>query len=190
MSLERQYSDDPSDSMRDEDSDAHVADEPGRELPYDPAIEVRAFRQERERCLQEARDYTMTAVACAFAGILTPIMINANWVTGSPYPRESALDGRAKDEIVIRGFDSTITPYRLSDRRQVAELIGEKPDLNSQEFKGAASRIIQDNQSESWGSNIARFVGSAAGLAGFLGALGCTYMAFRHSRAAGQYENS
>jgi hypothetical protein len=175
MSLERQYSDDPSDSMRDEDTDAHIGDEPARELKDDPTIEARAFRQERERCLQKARDYRVTAVACAIAGILTPIMINANWVTGSPYPRESALDDRANDERVIRDFDSTITPYRLNDRRQVAELIGEKPDLDNQNFIGSAGRIIQDNQSESWVSKSAPIVGGGAALVGIIGSaiLGC-----------------
>jgi hypothetical protein len=161
-----------------------------KEVVIDPTIAERALREARENSLKSARDYTVAAVACAFAGILTPIMINANWVTGSPYPRESALGDRANDERVIRDFDSTITPYRLNDRRQVTELIGKNSDLNNQNFIGAAGRIIQDNPSESWGSNIARFVGSAAGLAGFFGTLGCSYMAFRHSRASGQYENS
>ena len=155
-----------------------------KEVVIDPTIAAYARQQERRRHQQSAFDNIVTAAACAIAGVLAPIMINTNLVTGSPYPRESALEARANDEIVIRNADKKINPYWLNNRQQVTGLIGQNPNLNNQNFRGAAERIIQDNQSESWGSKIAGFVALTAGLTGLGGTLWFSYKAYGHHCSA------
>ena len=161
-----------------------------KEVVIDPTIAERARQEKRREHQQSARDYIVTAAACAIAGVLAPIMINASLVTGSPYPRESALEDRVNDEIVIRSADTTIDPYSLNDRLKVSGLIGQNPNLNNPNFIGAAERIIQDNQSESWGSKNAGLVAFTAGLVGVGGTLWCSYMANRHHRSARENEGN
>ena len=174
----------------DDDSDDVIEESRTSSSSSDPTIAAYARQQERRRHQQSARDNIVTALACASAGVLAPIMINANWVTGSPYPPESALEDRANDEIVIRNADKEINPYWLHDRQQATNLIGKNPNLNNQDFIGAAERIIQDNQSESWGSKNAGLVALAAGLAGLGGTLWFSYKAYGHHCSARQDEGN
>ena len=174
------------------DDDSDDVTEEGRtsSSSSDPTIAAYARQQERRRHQQSAFDNIVTALACASAGVLAPIMINTNLVTGSPYPRESALEARANDEIVIRNADKKINPYWLNNRQQVTGLIGQNQNLKEPQFIGAAERIIKDNQSESWGSKIAGFVALTAGLTGLGGTLWFSYKAYGHHCSARQDEGN